>query len=106
VELLIDEKEAKDKLITTKKGQAMKTQERLRYMEPYKWTSMLIAETSNLQINRTNTYLKLERIHGNTEKDTFSALEYALWYIKDIEKEYYARMNRGGLSYGKFMIKN
>jgi hypothetical protein len=94
VKLLVDEKEAKDKLLELQKGQKMGFQERLRYIEPYKNTSLLVNETSNLKINRNNTYLKLEMIRTDNEKDTFSALEYGLWVIAEKEKEYYSNLRR------------
>ena len=94
VRLLIDEKEAKDSLIKMKKGQKMGLQERLRHMEPYKNTSLLVNETSNLKINRNNTYLKLEMIRTDSEKDTFSALEYGLWVLSEQEKAYYANLRK------------
>lgn len=106
VKLLIDEKEAKDKLLEMQKGQKMGLQERLRYMEPYKNTSLLVNETSNLKINRNNTYLKLEMIRTDAEKDTFSALEYGLWVISEKEKEYYANLRRPRRSITSAMMFN
>ena len=106
VRLLVDEKEAKDKLFSTKTGARMGLQERLRAMEPYKMTSLLISETTNLKINRQNTYLKLEMIRTDAEKDTFSALEYGLYKISEIEKEYYAKMHKGKRSWSGYTFKN
>ena len=72
----------------------MGLQERLRYMEPYNNTSLLVNETSNLKINRNNTYLKLELIRTDAEKDTFSALEYGLFVISEQEREYYSNLRK------------
>lgn len=94
VKLLIDEKEAKDVLLEKQKNKKMGLQERLRYMEPYSNTTLLVNETTNLKINRNNTYLKLEMIRTDAEKDTFSALEYGLWVISEKEKEYYATLRK------------
>jgi hypothetical protein len=106
VKLLMDEKEAKDSLLQMKKGQKMGLQERLRYMEPYKNTSLLVNETSNLKINRNNTYLKLEMIRTDSEKDTFSALEYGLWVITEKEKEYYANLRKPRRSMSQALMYN
>ena len=106
VKLLIDEKEAKDKLLEMQKGQKMSLQERLRYMEPYKNTTLLVNETSNLKINKQNTYLKLELIRTDAEKDTFSALEYGLWYISNYEREYYAKLRKGKRNFSSAMLIN
>jgi len=106
VKLLVDEKEAKDKLLEMQKGQKMGLQERLRYMEPYKHTSLLVNETTNLRINRNNTYLKLELIRTDAEKDTFSALEYGLWVISEQEREYYARVRKPRRSITSAMLFN
>jgi len=94
LKLLVDEREAKDGLMNLQKGQKMSYQERIRYMEPYRLTSLLIAETTNLKINRSNVNLKLEMINTSSEKDTFSAMEYGLWYIKEEEKLYYSKLNK------------
>lgn len=106
VKLLIDEKEAKDKLLELQKGQKMGLQERLRYMEPYKHTSLLVNETSNLKINRNNTYLKLELIRTDAEKDTFSALEYGLWVISQQESQHYANLRKPRRKMSAAMLYN
>lgn len=106
VKLLIDEKEAKDNLLQLQKGQKMNFRERARYMEPYKWTTLLINETSNLKINRTNVSFKLELIRADWDKDTFSALEYGLWYISEKEKTHFARLRRQTKDYSKLLLIN
>lgn len=106
VKLLIDEKLAKDKLLDLQKGQKMSFEERVRYMEPFKNTTLLVNETSNLKINQTNTYMKLEMIRTDAEKDTFSALEYGLWTISDVEKEFYAKQRKGHFSVSDIMLCN
>ena len=106
VKLLVDEAEAKDQLMTLQKGQKMGLQERLRYMEPYKHTSLLINETSNLKINRTNTYLKLELIRTDAEKDTFSALEYGLHVISEQERDYFAKLRKPRSTFSGAMLFN
>lgn len=104
VSLLIDDKEAKQILMEKVKGGKMSPQERIRFLEPYKWTSMLVAETSNLKINRTSTSLKLEMIRTDSEKDTFSAMEYGLWVIGLKEKDYYAKLRRKSRRMSSYMF--
>ena len=106
VKLLVDEKVAKDKLLEMQKGQKMNFEERIRYMEPFKNTTLLVNETSNLKINQTNTYLKLEMIRTDAEKDTFSALEYGLWTISEVERDYYAKQRRGNVRVSDIMFCN
>jgi len=100
VQFLIDEKQARDNLLQLQKGQKMSYEERIRHMAPFKNTSLLINETSNLKINQTNTYLKLEMIRTDAEKDTFSALEYGLWTISEVEGDYYAKMRKKRIPLG------
>lgn len=109
VKLLIDEKEAKERLLQLQKGQKMSIEERIRYMEPYKNTTLLISETSNLKISQTASMsqsFKLEMIRTDAEKDTFSAMEYGLWTISFEEKDYYAKMRRGNLNVRDMMFFN
>jgi len=106
VKLLIDEKQAKGNLMEMKKGQKMSFDERIRLMEPYKNTSLLIAETTNLRINRQNVNLKIEMIRSDAEKDTFSALEYGLWTISQVEKDYYAQRRKRRFDPSKMVFIN
>lgn len=105
VKLLIDEKLAKDQLLQSGSYSAMTLQERLRYMEPYKNTSLLVNETTNLKVKQTGQTLVLEKISADAEKDTFSALEYGLWKISLLEKERYSR-KRKRVAWAKMMKKN
>ena len=68
--------------------------ERDRFLSPYKNTDLLVSEIANLKINKQTANFKIELIDGGKEKDTFSALEYGLWYIYNIEKEYYAKRRK------------
>ena len=38
--------------------------------------------------------LSIEMIDGGKEKDTFSALEYGLYYLNKIERKYYAKKRK------------
>ena len=106
VKLLVDEKEAKDNLLEMQKGQKMSFEERISYMQPYKNTTLLVNEVSNLKINSNNVNMKLEMINTSAEKDTFSALEYALWVIGIKESEYYAKKRRQNRKISDMMMVN
>ena len=94
VRLLTDTKVARQKLLSTKAGQRMGPVERDRMLEPYNNTQLLIDETSNIRIKKQNISFSVEMIDGSKEKDTFSALEYGLYYITQLEKKYYAKRRK------------
>lgn len=94
VNLLVDPKVARDKLLSTEKGARMGIVERDRYLAPYKNTTLLIDETSNIKIKKHTVGFLVERIDSSKEKDTFSALEYGLFYITEEERKYYERKRR------------
>ena len=86
IKFLIDEREARQKLLGTKKGREMAPEERNIYLRPYQLTSILKEEMMNLRekdSDRTN--IKLKKFNSKIEKDKFSSLEYGLWYIKQTE---------------------
>lgn len=105
VKLLLDEKIAKDQLLQNSNYASMGLQERLRHMEPYKNTSLLVNETTNLKVKQTGQTLVLEKISADAEKDTFSALEYGLWKLSLMEKEKYAKKKKR-VAWSKMMRKN
>ncbi len=96
VRLLIDEKQAKDNLdkVRDKRRRPPTLQERIKLMDPYKNTSLFIAETTNLRISRTSTVFKLEKLNKSMFSDTFSSISYGLYTISEQEKEYYMNLRR------------
>lgn len=94
VRLLVDAKVARQKLLATAKGSRMGIIERDRFLSPYNNTTLLVDETSNLRLKKHTVGLSIEMIDGGKEKDTFSALEYGLYYINKIEQEYYAKRRK------------
>lgn len=94
VKLLINEKIARQKLLATKKGRAMSVVERERFLQPYLNTRLLVEETSNIQIKKSSANFTIELIDGGKQKDTFSAMEYALGYLEKREGEYYAKKRK------------
>lgn len=82
---LIDERSAKQKLLGTKMGQTMKPEDRADYLRPFTLTSVLCAEMLNLREENEGINIILKKSNKAIGKDKFSALEYALYYIKQEE---------------------
>lgn len=85
VKFLVDERTAKAKLLSTKKGQAMSAEERAHYLKPFTLTSILKEEMMNLRERREGKFISLESANKKIKKDKFSAFEYGLYYIKLLE---------------------
>lgn len=82
VKMLIEERDAKIKLLGTKVGQAMKPEERSIYLKPFTLTSILKEEMMNLREENEGTNIILKQANKSIKKDKFSAFEYGLYYIK------------------------
>lgn len=85
VKMLIEEREAKQKLLSTKVGQNMKPEERSNYLKPFTLTSILKEEMMNLREENEGTNIILKPANKGIKKDKFSAFEYGLYYIKTEE---------------------
>lgn len=96
VNLLISEQQAKVQLLSTKIGQKMSTEERVKRLLPHQMTSSLIQEICNLRLKKTGitNEISLEKINTHFPKDKFSSFEYGLWRIKEIEDESAKRRKR------------
>ena len=82
VKMLIDEREAKLKLLGKQVGQKMKPEERASYLRPFTLTSILKEELLNLREENEGTNIILKQANKSIKKDKFSAFEYGLYYIK------------------------
>lgn len=84
IKFLIDEREAKMKLMDTKRGQHMKEEDRIGRIQPYVLTSILKEQMMNLKEDSEQGALntRLKQISKKIPKDRFSALEYGLYYVK------------------------
>ena len=82
VKMLIDERIAKQKLLSTTKGQQMKPEERSEYLRPFTLTSILRDEMANLREENDGVNIILKQANRGVRKDTFSSFEYGLLYIK------------------------
>lgn len=85
VKFLISERIAKEKLLSTQKGQKMKPEERTEYLKPFTYTSILKEEMMNLREENEGINIILKQVNKTIKKDKFSAFEYGLYYIKQIE---------------------
>ena len=86
IKFLIDERTAKQKLLTTKIGQNMTTDARRDYLRPFTLTTSLREELMNLREENEGVNIILKQVNRNIKKDKVSALEYALYYIKKVEE--------------------
>lgn len=96
VHFLISEQEAKNALLSTKKGQKMSVERRIQRLMPHEMTTRLFDEMANLRLKRTGVGLDivLEQINSRYPKDKYSAFAYGLWRIKEIEEEAYKKTKR------------
>ena len=85
IKLLIDERDAKIKLLGTQKGKQMTPEERAEYLKPYTLTSILKEEMLNLREENEGINIILKQANRGIRKDKFSAMEYGLYYIKQVE---------------------
>ena len=74
------------RLLIKKNNSDYDTNESLDAMLPYMNTDLLIEEISNLKLKKTNgNKLAIEQVVRRIDKDRFSAVAMALWYIKTFE---------------------
>lgn len=85
IKFLIDERQAKNKLLGTKVGQNMTPEQREDYLKPFKLTSILKDEMLNLREENEGINIILKQANKSIKKDKFSALEYGIYYIKQEE---------------------
>lgn len=98
INFLISEQDAKVKLLSTKKGQRLRPEQRIQRLMPHELTSILINEIMNLKQKPTgvNNQIAVEQINKRMGKDKFSALEMAIYRVVQMETEYLShRRNRG-----------
>lgn len=94
---LAPERVAKEKLLSTVKGQKMSNYDKRVFLLPYEMTSRMIDEMSNLKLKQNGTSkIQVERISNSLHKDRFSALEYALYRVKYYEDKFLRKTKRKG----------
>lgn len=85
IKFLIDEVQAKAKLMTTKVGQNMTVDQRNTYLKPYVLTSVFKNQLLNLVQENEGINIILKQASKSIKKDKFSAFCYGLYYIKKYE---------------------
>lgn len=85
IKFLIDERQAKVKLMEKKVGQLMDLNKRAEHLRPFTLTTVLREQMLNLVEENEGTNIILKRASRNIKSDKFSAFEYGLYYIKKEE---------------------
>ena len=93
IKFLIDETQAKSKLMTTKMGQAMTPDKRAEHLKPFTLTTILREQMLNLVEENEGVNIILKQSSKGIKKDKFSAFEYGLYYIKQEEDKRKKRKN-------------
>ena len=93
IKFLIDETQAKSKLMATKMGQAMTPDKRADYLKPFTLTTILREQMLNLVEENEGVNIILKQSSKGIKKDKFSAFEYGLYYIKQEEDKKRKRKN-------------
>jgi len=101
IKLLIDEQQAKVKLMATKIGQAMDPDKRAEYLRPFTMTTVLREQMLNLIEDNEGVNIILKQSSKKVPKDRFSAFEYGLYYIKKQEDKH---KRRGSKSFKDMML--
>ena len=85
IKFLIDETQAKAKLMATKMGQGMSPDKRAEHLKPFTLTTILREQMLNLVEENEGVNIILKQSSKGIKKDKFSAFEYGLYYIKQEE---------------------
>ncbi len=94
IKFLIDENQAKVKLLSTKVGQSMDNNKRADYLKPFQLTTILKEQMLNLVEENEGTNIILKQSSRSIPKDKFSAFEYGLYYVKQDEDRKKKRKKR------------
>lgn len=101
IQFLIEERDARIKLMETKLGQNMTPDERNEKLLPYQLTDNLKTQMLNLIEDNEGVNIILKKNNKTIPKDRFSSLEYGLYYVK-LEEE--RRKKRKGRNIGQMMF--
>ena len=94
VKFLIDQAQAKVKLMSTKRGQGMTSDERAEELKPFVLTTVLRQQMLNLVQDNEGVNIILKQNNRGIKKDKFSAFIYGLYYIKQQEQRRRKRRSR------------
>ena len=99
--MLIDESQARVKLMSTKVGQNMSPDQRNDYLMPFVLTDALKSQMLNLVEENEGVNILLKQSNRGIKKDKFSAFVYGLYYIKQEEDR---RKKRKGRDISKLLL--
>ena len=94
IKFLIDENQAKVKLMSTKVGQNTNADRSVDYLRPFTLTTVLREQMLNLVEENEGINIILKQSSRTIKKDKFSAFEYGLYYIKQEEDRSKKRKKR------------
>lgn len=98
VQFLVNERIAKNKLMEQKSYNKLSLQKKVERLMPHEMTSDLFEEMSNLRLKQnTGLEIRLEQIRTHKTKDKFSAFEYGLWRIKELEEQIIKKHRKGNV---------
>ena len=86
IKFLIDERQAKMKLMETKLGKGMTPEQRAEKLMPFTLTTSLREQLLNLVEDTEGINIILKQNSKTVKKDKFSAMEYGLYYVKKQEE--------------------
>ena len=87
IKFLIDEGQAKMKLMATRIGQNMEINERNERLQPFVYTTILKSQMLNLVQENDGVNIILKQSNKGIKKDKFSAFIYGLYCIKQMEDQ-------------------
>ena len=85
IKFLIDEVQARTKLMSTRGGQNMEPEQRNEYLQPFQYTTILKNQMLNLVQENDGSNIILKQSNRGIKKDKFSAFIYGLYWIKQEE---------------------
>ena len=98
VQFLVNERVAKNKLMEHKSYNNLSLNKKVLRLMPHELTSDLFEEMSNLRLKQnTGLEIRLEQIRTHKTKDKFSAFEYGLWRIKELEELLIKKKRKGSV---------
>lgn len=106
IKFLIDEGLAKTKLMASKQGQNMNSEQRNEYLRPFILTSVLKQQMLNLVEQNQGTNIILKQSNRSVKKDKFSAFIYGLYYIRYEQELSKKRRKRNISDFLFFTTKN
>lgn len=99
IKFLIDEAQAKTKLMASRVGQNMSMDERNEYLKPFNMTTILREQILNLVQDNEGVNIILKQSSRGISKDKFSAFIYGLYYIKQEEDRQNKRKGKNILDF-------